>query len=158
MLKVISWTEKILVIVLQGVCGADKRFWNVCAKQLVGVHNGSQFKVSNLYKQLKDWKTLQERVHLVRGVKSTPYIIGDLAYPIWTYLQKNWKTKNLIDVNKIRYDSSMNKGKVVTKNAFDSLKSRWRILRQFNSKVDNIAKVAITCCLFHNFCEIWNQP
>lgn len=31
--------------VLQGVCGVDKCFWNVCARQPMGVHDGGQFKV-----------------------------------------------------------------------------------------------------------------
>jgi hypothetical protein len=142
---------------LQGLW-CRQAFWNVCARQLKGVHDGSQFKVSNLYKQLKDRNFLQELVILLNGVRSTPYIIGDSAYPIWTYLQKNWKIKNPINVNKIKYDSSMNKSKVVTENAFDSLKNRWRILKHFHSKMDRTPKVAITCCVFHNFCEIWNQP
>ncbi len=60
----------------------------MCVTQPRGVHDGSEFKVSNLYKRLKDWKTLQERVFLVKGVKFTPYIIGDSTYPIQTYLQK----------------------------------------------------------------------
>ncbi len=56
-------------------------------------------------------------------------------------------------MNKARYNFSMNKGRVVIENAFGSLKNRWRILRHFNPIVDKI-----TCCVFHNFCEIWNQP
>jgi len=82
------------------VCGVDKWFWNVCARQVGGVHDGSQFKVFNLYKQLKDWNFLQEHVLLIIGVKSTPYIIRYSTYLIWTYLQKNWKTRNLMDVKK----------------------------------------------------------
>lgn len=70
------------------MCGVDKQFWNVCAKQPMGVHDGGQFKVFSLYRQLRDWEFLQELVLLVRGVKCTPYIISDSSYPIWAYLQK----------------------------------------------------------------------
>jgi hypothetical protein len=52
----------------------------------------------------------------------------------------------------------MNKCKVVIKNAFDSLKNRWKILKQFHFIMDRATKVAIACCVLHNFCEIWNQP
>jgi hypothetical protein len=72
--------------------------------------------------------------------------------------KKNWKTRNPIDVNKIRYDFSMNKGRVVIENPFGSLNNRWRILRHFNPRVDGAAKVIVACCELHNFCEIWNQP
>jgi hypothetical protein len=58
----------------------------VCVRQPGGVHDGGQFKVFNLYKQLRDWEILQKLVLMVRGVRCTPHIIGDLVYPIWTYL------------------------------------------------------------------------
>jgi hypothetical protein len=57
---------------------------------------------------------------------------------------------------KISYDCNMDKGKVVIKNDFTLVKNRWWIQRHFNSKVDRVAKVA-TCCVFHNFCETWNE-
>jgi hypothetical protein len=41
-------------IVLQNACGVNKQFWNVCVRQPGGVHDGGQFKVFNLYKQLRD--------------------------------------------------------------------------------------------------------
>ncbi len=50
-----------------------------------------------------------------------PYIINDDACPIWSYLQKNSKTYNLNDVDKIKYDYNMNLGNVVIENAFRSL-------------------------------------
>ena len=37
-------------IVLQGVCDSKKIFWNVCAGQPGGVHDGGQFKLSSLYR------------------------------------------------------------------------------------------------------------
>jgi hypothetical protein len=64
------------------VCGANKWFWNLCARQPTGVHDGGQFKVFSLYKQLKDREILQKLVFLVKGVRCTPYIIGDSSYPI----------------------------------------------------------------------------
>jgi hypothetical protein len=52
----------------------------------------------------------------------------------------------------------MNKCKVVIENVFGSLKNRWQILRHLNSKVDKRIRVTITCCVFRNFCEMWNEP
>ena len=45
-------------IVLQGVCDSKKIFWNVCAGQPGGVHDGGQFKLSNLYRQLRNREIL----------------------------------------------------------------------------------------------------
>jgi uncharacterized protein (DUF1501 family) len=41
--------KKICLIILQGVCDANNIFWNVCGNQFRGLHDGDQFKMSNLY-------------------------------------------------------------------------------------------------------------
>jgi len=57
------------------------------------------------------------------------------------------------DVEKIRYDSNINSMRVIIKNAFVSLINRWRILKHFNSKVDqtSLITIAIMKCGVH-----WN--
>jgi hypothetical protein len=58
-------------------------------------------------------------------------------------------------VDKIRYDSNMNSRRVVIENAFGFLKNRWRILKHFNSRNDKASPTIIVCCVFHNYCEMW---
>lgn len=58
----------------------------------------------------------------VGGLQCTPYLIGDSAYAIMTYLQKNWRSLQYIE--KKRYDSAMNSERVVIEIAFGSLKNR----------------------------------
>ncbi len=41
--------KKIHLVVLQGVCDANNIFWNVCVNQFGGMHDATQFKMSNLY-------------------------------------------------------------------------------------------------------------
>jgi hypothetical protein len=84
----------------------------------------------------------------------TPFLIGDITYLIHTYLQKNWKICNPTNVEKIKYDSNMNLGKVVTENV-GSLKNRWKILKHLNYRVDKTSPITIVCCVFHNYCEMW---
>jgi hypothetical protein len=55
---------------------------------------------------------------VVRRVRCTPYIIGDVVYPILPDFKKNWKTHNVIDVGKHRYDFNMNSGSIIIENAF----------------------------------------
>ena len=66
-----------------------------------GVHNGGQFKVSSLYRDLRNRDILQSPIVNVRRKRCTPYLIGDSAYPIRPYLQKNWKSPQ--DEDKKRY-------------------------------------------------------
>jgi hypothetical protein len=92
-------------------------------------------------------------------VKSTPYIIGDASYLIQPYLQKKWKTHNVVDVDKhIYYDSNMNIGRMFIENAFGSLKNKWHILRHYNLKVDRVIIVVVACYVLHNYCLKWGAP
>ena len=72
-------------------------------------------------------------------MRCTPYLIADSTYPIRLYLMKNWRASN--DVQKKRFDSATNFGRITIENAFGALKNRWRILKRFNSRVDKVAKV-----------------
>jgi hypothetical protein len=91
--------KKFHSVVLQFMCDADKIFWNICVGQLGKVHDGGQFKRSNLYAQLRSQEIFQKLVVIIQNMRCTPFLIGDATYPICTYLQKNWKTCNLADVD-----------------------------------------------------------
>jgi hypothetical protein len=137
------------------VSDVEKIFGNACASQPGGVHDGEQFKRCSLYTQLKSREILQKLVVTIQSMRCTPFLISDATYPIRTYLQKNWKTHNPTNVDKIRYDYNMNSRKVVIENAFGSLKNKWRILKHFNSRVDKTSPITIACCVLHNYCEMW---
>ncbi len=84
--------------------------------------------MSNVYKQFNNREILQEPVVVVRGVTCTPYIIGDATYPIWPYLQKNWKNRNTIDMDKQRYDYSMNSREVIIEKSLSKMPlDHWKI-------------------------------
>ena len=57
--------KKFHSIVLQGVCDSKKIFWNVCTKQLYGVHDSGQFKLSNVYRHLRNREILQDPLVVV---------------------------------------------------------------------------------------------
>ncbi len=72
--------------------------------------------MSSLYRDLKNHDILQELVVEVSNMRHPPYLIANFAYPIHTYLQKNWKSQQ--DENKKRYGSVMIIGRIVIENAF----------------------------------------
>ena len=53
------------------------------------MHDGGQFKLSSVYQQLKNREILQDPLVVVGGMRCTPYLIADSAYPICPYLIKN---------------------------------------------------------------------
>ena len=64
---------------------------------------------------------------------------------------KNYKPANPAMVDKIRFDSAVNGGRVVIEEAFRSLKNRWRILKAFNMSVEKVAVMTLACYVLHNY-------
>ncbi len=56
---------------MQAICDANKKNWNVYVSQLSEVHDDGQFKMSNVYTALKNHEILQELVVVIKGVKCT---------------------------------------------------------------------------------------
>jgi hypothetical protein len=72
-------------IVVQVMCNANKIFWNVCANQPTRVRDGEQFKNSSFCKPLRYHMISQEPM-IIGGFRCTPYLIGNVVYPIHKYL------------------------------------------------------------------------
>jgi hypothetical protein len=97
----------------------------------------------------------------MRGLTIKPYLIDDSMYPIRTYLMKNYRSKNVVDVyheDKKQFDRAMNRRRVAIENAFAALKDRWKILKNFPNKVDKAVAKTLACCIHHNFCEMRKLP
>jgi len=57
---------------------------------------------------------------------------------------KNWKVPN--NLLKKKFDNSMKSERIVIKQEFDTLKNRWRILKNFESRLNRVARITIACC------------
>ena len=55
----------------------------------------------------------------VRGVRIQSYLIGDSVYLSRLYLLKNFKLRNPVLVDQIRFDSSVNLGRIAIKQALE---------------------------------------
>lgn len=135
----------------------DRVFWNICAEQSGGVHDGGQFLWSSLYAKLWTREILWKPLIQLGGQEVKPYLLEDSTYSIRSNLLKNFKPDNLIFRYKIWFDSTMNPDRVVIEIAFAALKNRWRILKAFNMAVDKCAMGTLACCVLHNFCKFHKE-
>ena len=128
-------------------------FWNICAGQPRGVHDGGQFQWSSLYTQLQTKKILLEPFFQLHDQELRPCLLGNSAYSIRSYLLKDFNLGNHIFRDQMRFDSSMSSSRVYIEYAFAALKNCWRILKAFDMAVDKCAMVTLALTILYNFCE-----
>jgi hypothetical protein len=124
----------------------DKVFWNVCCSVPGGTVDGGQFKISQIYEQIRRREKLATPVVIVDGTHIKHFLLGDAGYPSRTYLLRNYKPTDG-DVDKIKFDRQINGGRVSIENVFGLLKMRWRILNSINSRVDIAPSIVVDCCV-----------
>ena len=140
-------------VLLQGVCDANKIFWDVCVRAPGGTHDATHLRDSSLWEKLKGGvEILQVPALTINGSLVKPYIVGDSAYPISGQLLKPFNAKARGTADQNAFDKELRKGRVKIENAFGMLKGRWQILRNLNVQVSAAADVVLACCVLHNIC------
>ena len=98
----------------------DKVFWNVCCSVPGG--NVVQFKISQIYEQIRQKEILATPVVIVDGTHIKFFSLGDAGYPSRTYVLRKYKPANG-DVDKIKFDRQINGGRISIENAFGLIKN-----------------------------------
>lgn len=145
-------------ILLQGICDYNKVFWSVCARQPGGCHDATHLRSSQIWEQLRRGAALEEPVLNIEGKQVKPYIVGDSAYPLMSFLLKAFHNRSTGSPAQNLFDRQLRKGRVKIENAFGILKNRWQILKNANVALDQVAKVSIACCVLHNICQRAGEP
>jgi hypothetical protein len=101
---------------------------------------------------------LQEPVIKIEGKDAQPYIVGDSAYPMMSFLLKAFNNRATGSPSQNLFDKYLRKGRVKIKNAFGILKNRWQILKNLNVGLNMAPKVAVPCCVLHNICQRSGEP
>ena len=90
-------------------------FWNVCCSVPDETTDGGQFKISQIYEQIRWRELLATPVVIVDGINIKHFLLGDAGYPSITYLLYKPSDR---DVSKIKFDRQINGGRVSIDNAF----------------------------------------
>ncbi|XP_053592986.1 uncharacterized protein LOC128667346 [Microplitis demolitor] len=131
-------------VLLQGVCDHNKLFIDVYAGQPGSIHDATLFKKSDLYERIQ-----RNEVNF----PDNSHMIGDLAYPLCSYLLVGFKNTRILTQQEINYNYKLSKQRVVIENAFALLKGRFRRLLIVETvRLDLIALLIVTACILHNIC------
>ena len=84
--------------------------------------------------------------------------IGDSAFPRFPCLLQGFSTNTNNSKEKL-YNLKFKSARVVTENAYEMLKSRWRILyKKTEMKTYNLKHIVMAWVMLHNLCIARNDP
>jgi hypothetical protein len=145
-------------ILLQGICDYDRVFWSVACRQPGGCHDAAHLRTTQIWEELRGGRVLQEPVVRIQGKDIKPYIVGDSAYPLMSFLLKAFNNRATGSPDQNLFDKHLRKGRVKIENAFGILKNRWQILKNLNVGLEMAPKVVVVCCVLHNICQRAGEP
>jgi hypothetical protein len=127
-------------IILQAVCREDRRFTDVYCGWPGKVHDARVFRNSPLC----------EALPALTGIN---HILGDGAYPISRYLMTPYRDNGHLTREQVNFNKTLSGTRVLIKNSFGMLKSRFRRLQHIDMvDIEYIIKAVIAACILHNLC------
>ena len=97
----------------------------------------------------------------IGGNDIKPYLVGDSAYPLASWLQKPFPEVTR-DPEEVALKKALSSARVAEECTFGMLKNRWHILgKRPDRKISFASKIAVACAVLHNFCLLnqdeWND-
>ena len=141
-------------VLVQAVVSYDYTITDVNIGWPGSVHDARVLVHSELYRKAISGEHLPPAsAKCISGVQVPPYLIGDAAYPLKTWLMKPFPDRGLSN-NEKTLNYRLSRARMVVENAFGRLKGRWRRLMKRNDMtLDNIPVIIAACCVLHNICE-----
>lgn len=138
--------------IIQGVVDADNVFRDISVGFPGSMHDGRVLRNTTLYNRAERNEILRNPVIPVGDRLIGPYLVGDSAYPLCSWIQKPFPEATN-DPSEKHFNQQLSKARVVVECAFGILKSRWRILqKRLDSSIGFSCQAAVACIVLHNFC------
>ena len=108
-----------------------------------------------MYHKATNHKILNTNRINILGTDIFPYIVGESAYPLCTWLIKPFPHSGTMRSNQRSFNYQVSRARIVTENAFGHLKAWWkRLSKQNDMEVTRVPQVILACCILHNVCEV----
>ena len=135
-----------------GIVGVDYQFLWASAGFPGIVNDACSFQACKLYQDINNGEKLPEIYKTIKGIQGPPLILGDSAFPHYTWLQKPFTCANPTDKQSY-FNFRLSRARMVTECAFGQLKGRWRVLyRKCEASQESLKINILACIVLHNIC------
>ena len=147
--------------IVQAIVDGKNRFLDFASGFPGSMHDARVLRNSTIFDFAENDQILTGPVVRIGANEIKPYLVGDSAYPLASWLQKPFPEATR-DPEEIAFNRALSAARVAVECAFGMLKNRWRILRKrLDSRISFAKKTAIACAVLHNFCLLnqdgWND-
>lgn len=138
-------------VILQAIVDHQYFFRDIYVGWPGSVHDARVLSKSHFYRKVMNKQLLHTHSQNINGKQVPPFLLGDSAYPLNTWLIKPYsQTASLT-----RAQHRLSHARIVVENAFGRLKARWRrLMKQNDMEITNVPNIIAACCVLHNMCEI----
>lgn len=132
----------------QAVVDSDKRFIDLYLGMPGSTNDARMLRRSSLF-NLAMQGTILDGAYTDDGF--SPYLIGDLGYPLLPWLMVPHRTHGQLTVAESLYNRRLRRGRCVVENAFGILKQTFReLLQKSDLSVTFLPDVILACAILHN--------
>ena len=138
----------------QAVVDGNLKFMDVSSGYPGSIHDARVLRASSIYHTAERGDILNRPLANIENQPVKPFIIGDGAYPLSSWLLKPYPDNGALTRSQTKYNKTLSSARSVVERAFGILKARWRcLLKRLDNRTSNVVEVIITCCVLHNICE-----
>eukprot|EP00795_Rhopilema_esculentum_P003531 gene3531-2015_t len=146
--------EQKFTINTQAVVDGKLKFIDISTGFPGSIHDARVLRENSIYHTAERGDILNNPLAYIENQPVKPFIIGDGAYPLSSWLLKPYPDNGALTRSEIKYNKTLSSARSVVERAFGVLKARWRcLLKMLDNKTSNVVEVLITCCVLHNICE-----
>ena len=141
-------------MICQAICDHRYRFWDIEVGWPGKVHDARVFANSAIFRDGDQGTLFPDRPEQFGNTNVPPFIIGDPAYPLLSWLMKGYPEGPGTPDDQRHFNYRLSRARMTIECAFGRLKSRWRILRkQIENETALVPNIVVACCILHNICE-----
>ena len=123
------------------------------------LHDARMLRLSDFYWAAEDEEILMEPTLDLAGTVIRPFVVGDSAYPLKTWLLPVIKDNGGLTEDQKKFNKELSKSRIIAEHVLGlTIKGRWRVLlKRLDEDHNRIPDTIVACCILHNICILRNE-